>query len=185
MTITVEKPEIITLLYRQEKTDEDYGSCMWARFYFDLKNYTLQVESDCGNYAYGWVPTPEHETFLHLCSRLGSDYLLSKISCMSVIDAETTWKAVKELVGNIIDDFLLEDLDGYEWEQLESACFHRNDERDVVDAIIEILDHTELRNKYETEDLWYAVEKDYPANAKKIASVFVNCIKPFIKSMEG
>ena len=88
MKVTIEKPEIITLLFKQEKSDEDYGSCLWARFYIDIKNYTLSIESDCGNYVYGWVPTPNSESFLHLLSRLNEDYLLSKISDATVIDGK-------------------------------------------------------------------------------------------------
>ena len=61
--VVVEKPQIISLLYKQEDTDKDYGSCLWARFYLDLKNYTMSIESDCGNYTYGWTPTPESESF--------------------------------------------------------------------------------------------------------------------------
>ena len=95
MTITVEKPEIITLMYRQEKTDADYGSCLWARFQFDLKNYTLHIEGDCGNYTHGWVPTPEHESFLHLCGRFDYEYLLYKMSNKTVIDSEKLGKRSK------------------------------------------------------------------------------------------
>ena len=184
MTITIEKPETLCLMYRQEKTDEDYGSCMWARFYFDLKNYTLHIESDCGNYTYGWYPTPDTESFMKLCARFDYYYLLDKMSSRSIIDSEKTWKAVKELVEQLIDDFSLDNLDEYEWEQLESACYHAYDERDVFDSITEVLNHTELRGKYETEDFWYAIEKDYPANSKKIFSVFIDCIQPFIKAMK-
>lgn len=184
MTITVEKPETICLLYRQEKTDKDYGSCLWARFYFDLKNYNLHIESDCGNYTYGWVPTPEHETFLQLCSRFDSEYLLYKLSDRSVIDSEATWKAVKELVEETIEYSLFDNIDEYDWQQLESACYHCHDQRDVVDGIFDAIKYTELSGKIETEDVWGAIETDYPANAKKIVSVFINCIQPFIKTME-
>ena len=184
MTVTIERPEIVTLLYKQEKTDEDYGSCLWARFYFDLKNYTLQIESDCGNYIHGWFPTPEHESFLKLCARFDYDYLLYKISNKTIIDSESTWKAVKELVDEITEFELFETIDEYYLEQLEAACYHHNDERDCFDAICSVLDDTDLRDKYETEYIWSAIEKDYPANAKKIISVFINCIQPFIKTME-
>lgn len=183
MTITVEKPEIITLLYRQEKTDADYGSCLWARFQFDLKNYTLHIEGDCGNYSYGWYPTPDTESFMKLCARFDCYYLLDKISSRSIIDSEKTWKAVKELVEQLLDDLLLDNLDEYDWEQLESACYHCNDERDVFDGVVEVLKDTELRGRYEAEDIWCSIEKGYPANAKKIVSVFTNCIQPFIKDM--
>ena len=183
MTVTLEKPEIITLMYRQEKTDADYGSCMWARFYFDLKNYTLQIESDCGNYIYGWVPTPDGESFMQLCTRFDSGYLLYKLSNQSVIDSANTWQAVKDLVSDIIEIESLDDLDEYDWDQLEAACYGNNDERDVVDSVISALDDTVLRDKYDTYDIWNAIEKDYPTQAKKIVSVFISCIQPFIKKM--
>lgn len=185
MTITIEKPTITTLLYRQEKTDEDYGSCMWARFQFDLKNYTLHIESDCGNYVHGWYPTPDTETFMKLCARFDYDYLIYKLSNRTVIDSESTWKAVKELVKETIEHSLFDNLDEYDWEQLESSCYHCHDQRDVIDGIFDVLQYTGLSGKIETEDLWGAIEMDYPANAKKIVSVFINHIQPFIKSMEG
>ena len=31
MNIAVEKPEIVTISYRQEQGDKDYGSCLWGR----------------------------------------------------------------------------------------------------------------------------------------------------------
>lgn len=184
MTITVEKPKIITILYRQEKTDEDYGSCLWARFNFDLEHYSLYIESDCGNYSYGWTPTPDHESFMHLCGRFDDEYLLYKMSDRTIVNSESTWKAVKELVEEIIEDLSLENLDEYEWEQLESACYHNSSQCEAADSIYAVLDDTELRGKYEREDFWYAIETDYPANAKKIVSVFVDYIKPFIKGMK-
>ena len=184
MTVTVEKPEIITLLYRQEKTDEDYGSCLWARFYFDLKNYTLQIESDCGNYTHGWMPTPEHETFMELCARFDKYYLLDKISSQSVIDGENTWKSVKKIVDEIIDYYSLDNLDEYDWEQIEAACYHNYDERDCHEAIAYALNDAGIWDKCEIGDIYSAINKDYPANAKKIVSVFVDCIQPFIKTME-
>ena len=77
--VLIEKPEIITISYRQERGDSDYGSCLWARFNFDTKNYHLSIESDCGSYANGWVPTPKSESFMHLCARFDKEYLLDKI----------------------------------------------------------------------------------------------------------
>lgn len=185
MKITVEKPETIVILYRQEKSDEDYGSCLWARFYFDTKNYVLHIESDCGNYTYGWVPTPDHETFLQLCCRFDSEYLLYKLSDRTVIDSDATWKAVKELVEETLQYSLFDSkLDENDWQELESACYHCRDQRDVIDCIFDAIKYTELSRKIETEDLCGAIEMDYPANAKKIVSVFINCIQPFIKTME-
>ena len=39
MTVKEINPNILTLEYRQEKTDKDYGSCLWARFMFNLDRY--------------------------------------------------------------------------------------------------------------------------------------------------
>lgn len=185
MTITIEKPEIIALLYRQEKTDADYGSCLWARFYFDTKNYTLSIESDCGNYSHGWTPTPEHESFLKLCARFDEEYLLYKISDKTVVNAEETWKAVKELLKEVVECSVLEDdLDEYTWNEIESACYHNRSQRDAYDAIMDALTYSCVKDRVEFEDLIGAIEMDYPTNAKKIVSVFVQCIQPFIKTME-
>ena len=62
MNIAVEKPEIITISYRQERGDKDYGSCLWARFNFDLKHYSMTIESDCGNYCARWQRKAEERT---------------------------------------------------------------------------------------------------------------------------
>lgn len=181
-----EMPEIVTIAFRQEKTDKDYGSCMWARFNFDTKNYSLSIESDCGSYHYGWTPTPLSETFLQLCSRFDYEYLLYKISDMTVVDGAATWKAIKELVQDIICDF---DLDGCfdedDLEELEGACYHNRDERDAFDCISSVLDDTRLYDKYETMYIWDAIQKDYPVNAKKIVEVFRDYIQPELRRLSG
>ena len=180
-----EMPEIVTIAFRQEKTDEDYGSCLWARFNFDTKNYSLLIESDCGSYHYGWTPTPLSETFLHLCSRFDWDYLLSKISHQTALDADATWKSIKGLVESIIDDYEMDDLDEYDWKQLESACYHNRDERDAFDSISNALDDTCICEKYETWDIWQAIETDYPVNARKICEVFRDYIQPELRMLSG
>ena len=98
MTVTVEKPKIITLLYRQEKSDSDYGSCLWARFYLDTQNYTMSIESDCGNYSYGWYPTPDSESFLHLLCRMDGGYLRDKLAERTIVDGDATWNALKDMI---------------------------------------------------------------------------------------
>lgn len=35
--VTEINPKIITLEFRQERGDPDYGSCLWARFYLETK----------------------------------------------------------------------------------------------------------------------------------------------------
>ena len=93
--VDIISPRILTIEFRQEKTDADYGSCLWARFLFDLDNYDLHITSDCGEYAHGWIPTPERESFLKLMSRVNGDYLLGKISDDTVVDGDATFANVK------------------------------------------------------------------------------------------
>lgn len=185
MTVTIEKPEVITLFFKQEKGDEDYGSCLWARFYIDTKNYTLSIESDCGNYVYGWTPTPNSESFLHLLGRMDAEYLRYKISDTTVIDGDATATKMLELIKEIADMECVK-LDEWDLQQISDACHHNNDERDLVDAVLDAVIPTAVRKALErdTYNLYSAVTKDYPANAKKISEVFQNCIRPYIKSME-
>lgn len=185
MKVTVEKPEVITLLYKQEKTDHDYGTCLWARFYLDLKNYTLAVESDCGNFTYGWVPTPNSETFLQLLARMGEDYLLSKISNKSVIDGDATAEEMQELVKEFSECEHIY-LSNWDMEQIADACYHHSDERDLVEAELDTVVSFDLRKALESDTyyLYSAVAKDYPAGAKKIVEVFANYIKPVLKTLE-
>lgn len=185
MKVTIEKPEIITLLFKQEKDDKDYGSCLWAWFYIDTKNYTLSIESDCGNYVYGWVPTPNSESFLHLLARLNEDYLLSKISDPTVIDRKATAAEILEMVKEIADAKCIE-LDEWEQEQISDACYRQNNERDLVDAVLDAVISTEVRKALELDiyNLYASVTKTYPANAKRISKIFHKHIRPVIRSME-
>lgn len=70
MTVKEIPVNIRCLEYRQDKADTDYGSCLYARFYLNLDKYELNIISDVGNYAYQWVATPEHESFLELMARI-------------------------------------------------------------------------------------------------------------------
>lgn len=186
MMVAIEQPQILSLLYRQEKGDPDYGSCMWARFYLDLNNYTMAIESDCGNYTYGWVPTPKSESFLQLLARMDGDYLLGKISSQTIIDGDETAKNVVDMVKEIAEG-VLEELDESDCNGIKDACYHHNDERDLVDGVIDAASAltTPVYKALErdTYELYGCVVKDYPANAKKIAEVFVSCIKPKIKEI--
>lgn len=40
-TVKEINPNIFCLEYRQDKEDADYGSCLWARFLFNLDKYEL------------------------------------------------------------------------------------------------------------------------------------------------
>lgn len=94
--VSTRTPPLISLYFCQERGDPDYGSCLWAVFNFDLERYELSITSDCGNYAYGWVPTHKSESFMHLMARLDSGYLLDKLASPCVINEEATFEAVNE-----------------------------------------------------------------------------------------
>lgn len=183
MKVIVEQPQIISLLYRQEKTDPDYGSCLWARFYLDLKNYTMSIESDCGNYMYGWTPTPDSETFLQLLARMNKDYLLGKISSESVVDGDATWECVEAMLQDAAS-WEGEDLDLSTWDDVKAACYHRHDDREIVDALKYALETTDLFKKLDYDQTYGSIVHDYPPNAKKIVEVFDAYIRPQIRMLE-
>lgn len=178
--VNIKKPQVITFEFHQEKDDEDYGSCMWARFNLDLINYSMFIESDCGNYGYGWIPTPEHESFLKLCSRFDEGYLLCKISSLTTVDAESTWECLKDLIEYHAED-IPEDEQDWEMADIKNACYSGFDERGVHDEIEYSLKYTKLEDEIEDFDIWECIQKDYPINAKKIASVYCTHIIPVIK----
>ena len=79
MKVTEIKPNMLILEYRQDKEDKDYGSCLWARFMFNLDRYELSITSDCGNYGYKWYETPNSESFLELMARCDKWYVMHKL----------------------------------------------------------------------------------------------------------
>ena len=175
-------PHIIELEYRQEKGDPDYGSCMWAVFLFDIERYDMLIMSDCGNYSYGWVPTPESESFLHLMDRLDDEYILEKLSSQTVIDVESTKKAVMEYIEDLADAFSVQ-LKEEDVCNLENACY-QSDERDILDEIHGALLYTDLDGKTDDYDLLCCIEKDYPAGAKKIVEVIMQYVNPKLRELE-
>lgn len=179
--VELKTPAIKVFEFRQEKSDEDYGSCMWARFYFDTENYNLSIESDCGTYGYGWCPTPNTESFLKLCSRINADYLLEKLSDRSKIDNEKTFENIKNMLTDL-ERIEVCKLEEYTWEEIESAC-NDYDDHAIVEQVTKALEGTPIYVCVEEYALYESIEKDYPANAKKIVQVFAEHIKPKIKEM--
>lgn len=179
---TVEKKELKTLIleFRQEQTDDDYGSCLWARFLFDLDNYDLHINSDCGNYAHGWHPTPDKESFLKLMSRINESYLLEKISSRSVVDGDATWENIKEYINDVLDgeepDFDLYDV--------KNCCHHRTIDG-VYNALCNELKYTNAEDNENADDyaIYECIHTTFPNGAKKIVSVFKNFIQPKIKEL--
>lgn len=179
--IFVEKPEIITIQFRQNREDKDYGSCLWARFNFNLKHYTLSIESDCGSYSHGWVPTPDSEAFLQLCARFNWEYLLGKISNRSVIDGEATFQKVKELMEQLDED-ILADLSEMDMEEIEGSCKGYCEETAVYMAICSALEYAGF-SEYDSYEVACCIEKDYPSGAKKIAQIYRDHIQPVVRKL--
>lgn len=177
-TVKVTEPKIITFEYRQEKCDDDYGTCLWARFNLDLINYTMFVESDCGTYGYGWCPTPDSEPFLKLCARFSKGYLIEKLSSRTVVDNDVTWEQLQKLIKECE---YAADKEDWDMEELKDACYSSMDEMYIHNAIEKNLKYTSLENIVKDWDIWNCIDKDYPINAKKIEQVYFTHIVPAIK----
>ena len=177
------QPNILTIEFRQERGDPDYGSCLWANFNFDLERYELTIMSDCGNYAYGWVQTPQSESFMHLMARLDWGYLLDKIASRNQVDNEATFANVKTLIADWgIDPDNPEDLEEHpelDMDRVESAC-NGYTQSEVYQSLLKAFDGTPLED-CDGYDVICCVEMDFTANAKKIARVFVDFIQPLCK----
>lgn len=182
--VSTRTPPLISLYFCQERGDPDYGSCLWAVFNFDLERYELSITSDCGNYAYGWVPTHKSESFMHLMARLDSGYLLDKLASPCVINEEATFEAVKELMEAWGVDFSETDRWGdpvFDMDEIKDCCYQSN-ERDVHDALERKFEGTSMET-CDDYDFWGCIQKDFTTNAKKIVQVFMDHIRPMCKKL--
>lgn len=179
----MEQPKIITIIYRQEETDPDYGTCLWARFNFDVQNYTLAIESDCGNFMYGWVRTPKTESFLHLMARCEGDYILGKIASRSRIDEQATFNSVLETLADA--GYEEDSLPDYVWSKIRAACSCSDHGQEVIDGIYDALEYTEAEQPNDEYGFWECITMGYPSGAKKIAEIFDQHIRPAVRSMEA
>lgn len=171
----IEKIEPRTYTYRlvPDKNDAEYTSCMWARFIFDCDNGRLNINSDAGDYSYGWGYN-EHEDFMYLMSRVDKGYLLNKLSNRSVFLLEESKKETIELI---------EDNGWY--------CFGIESEEDWNECKQAILDIDSCSEEtfFRTVDNivpdidWESIiiEKDYPYGAKVIVDMFEKYLQPRIK----
>lgn len=167
-------PNIVCIEYKQEEEDKDYGSCMYARFYFNLDRYELMIISDCGNYGYKWYETPNSESFLELMARCEKGYVLEKIyGNADIFDYEATKDC---LYSTYFDD--REDIEKLN-EIFESMEF---DEPETGNDFLRRFD--EENDGYFIDTFEFPVYR-YPSNALKIVSVFENNIKPKIKEILG
>lgn len=176
--IKLEKPNIYAVRFCQEKTDEDYGSCLWARFLLDLDNWYLYISSDCGNYCYGWIPDSDDPAkFIKLLSEVNEDYLFSKLFSQTIVDGEATWENVKDYLDNVLEgqdpDFDLEDV--------ENAC-HNSSVDEVYSALSDCLLYTNANNSNaDPYCLFECISTTYPYAAQKIVGIFKEYVQPMLK----
>lgn len=178
-------PRLVVIETRQERQDLDYGSCLWARFCFNLDNYELTVTSDCGSYAYGWIPTPDSESFLALMSRIDKDYLLEKIAEKSVVDTEPTFNNVIQYLTDLCDGDpdMLEELHGkYLSAELHSACEYSSESfcREGLKEAVSYTSFDDADLGYSEDDLYDCIELVEPIGARRVADIFERYIQPTI-----
>lgn len=164
---------IICIEYRQSREDIDYGSCLWARFYFNLDKYELMILSDCGNYGYSWGET-DSEDFFHLLLRSSGNYILSKIARRDVFDFKATKESLYINAFMDADDEKREKLD----EIFEAFEYEPETGSDFVRMFDEENDGTFI-NTFEMP-----VYK-YPVWAERISRIFEDYIKPKIREISG
>lgn len=163
---------ILCLEYRQDKEDADYGSCLYARFYFNIDKYELTIISDCGNYAHQWYATPETESFLHFMARITDGYLLGKLcGNPKEFDYEATKQHFYDYADEDEDKKRLDEI----FEEIESRYIPDNGE-----TFIEMF---EQENDGWWHDVWEYPVYEYTADQKRIVKVFKDNIQPVIKNM--
>lgn len=181
-TVKIVEPKIVTVEFNQEKGDEDYGSCLWARFNFDLDHYSMFIESDCGSCSYEWCPTPDTESFLNLCSRFCEGYLIDKLFFRTVVDSDATYENIKGLIEDFTEyDFGKEQ--DWDMEEIENACRSSSIEQHVLDAIRSALHCTSLNDIIDDCSIYESIVMDFSIHAKKIEQIYFTHIVPAIKEM--
>lgn len=174
MRVEKVKPNVIIYGLYPNKDDEEYHMCMWARFSFDCDNGRLNINSDAGDYSYGWGHN-EHEEFMHLMSRVNKEYLLDKISGRSEFNIE---KSKKETIKNV--------------KEYGITCMGvKNGKRisEIVQDIKEIDNGSSEETFFREVDAkvpeieWESISiiKEYPHGAVVITELFDKYIKPVIK----
>lgn len=176
MTVNEIKPNILCLEYRQDKNDEDYGTCLWARFTFNLDRYEMTIISDCGNYGYKWIETPNSESFLELMARCEKEYILDKIyRSADIFDYDETKKYLYECYCHDEED-----------KAKLNSIFENIEWNSVPDTADDFIRKFDCENDGYFNDAWgyeEFIQYRHPTNVVKIASVFDKCIKPKIKEI--
>lgn len=182
MKISEVKPEIRQFRFLQEKSDSEYGLCLWADFTLDCKNYTLLIDSDCGSYTYGWTPTPDAESFVHLMSRINKEYLLGKIAEKSHFDIEAS---IEQTIDNIRAYYDEDEDEEYSCipdvisQEIKDLYDHGSPEM-FFHACEELIERECDELSPDTFEI-ISVVTDYTAEAKRIAKIFRDCLQPLLK----
>ena len=173
--VNIIRPNILTLEYRQDKEDKDYGSCIWARFNFNLDRYELFISSDCGTYGYKWCETPKTESFIELMSRVDKDYLLHKL-CGE--PKEFDYDATKESILRCYED------DEVNLELVKSIFEEIEDqyEPNSADCFALMWDEADSPD-HNFPEIWDRIVYSYSYDAIKIVNIFENEIKKALKEI--
>lgn len=174
------EPEMMVLEFRQEQEDEDYGTCLWARFVFNLEKYDLYISSNYGNFVCSWTPTPQSESFIKLMSRVNEDYLLEKLSKLSVVDPEKTFSNIKEFMERCRECCGI-GKSNIDYGKIEDACYSGSKD-EVYNVVIGELEYAlscapDCNCQYTIHN---EIVMHYPVQAKKIAEIFIKYIKPYL-----
>ena len=173
MTVKEINPRILTLEYRQEKGDKDYGSCLWARFMFNLDRYELSITSDCGNYGYKWVETPESESFLELMARCDKGYILGKLyGEPDIFSYDKTKESAYEMYA----------YDGEDKQKMDEIFENIEIEYEPTEATDFLRAFDEYNDGY-FMDTFELPKYVYPSDALKIVDIFDTAIRPYIKKI--
>lgn len=170
--VNVEKPNILVLEYKQEKGDEDYGSCLWARFTFNLDRYELTITSDRGNYAYKWCETPDSESFLELMARVDKHYLLDKLS-NTIFDYEASKKYILDTRFDEPEELAVLNTI---FEEIEEQYIPKTE-----DAFMLAWEEADSDHMY--PEIYEELEYKHPADAQKIAEIFDTAIREKIEEI--
>ncbi len=175
MKIEKINPRVITYNLVSDKSDKEYFYCLWARYIFDCDNGRLNINSDVGDYFYGWGHN-DHEEFMYLMARIDSSYLLNKISSESVFNIrKSKIETIKNVESYEADYLEIED-------QLDSIC---EQIMDIDDCASEDMFFREVERivpgiNFESVEL----VKEYPSGAKTIVELFEKYVQPQIRMDE-
>jgi hypothetical protein len=185
--VKVKIPDVVRIEYRAGADDPERYRCAWADFEFNWENYSLQIMSDCGNYAYGWHPT-QTESFIHLCKRFEYDYLLKKLSSQNIVNKKKTYDNLAEL---ITDSYYNEPKLKYtlpkDWKLILKNTIKENENssNSLYDDICDLILYQWIFEGLEEFDIWKCIELDYLLSAKVIVGIYMKYIKPQLYKLEG